>query len=262
MSSSRPTKWKAPSRSRRKTSPEIYHPSGVKDSAVFWGRFRYPAVVAGVRCQRTPSSASFPWPSISFKSTPGMGRPTDNLGTGSPSAAPKTMGPASVVPYPLRMLAPGKSVSSWRHNFCEIGADPIRTGVQAFLYSMRTVALPFIFIFNTQLLLIGITSWWHLVLTVTSATLAMLVFAAATMGYFFARSRLYETAILLVVAFVLFRPGFVWDNFYPPLVVKDAGAIVLGKTHVNRVLLAFKNGFPFDHTDRVSHRLGVGSPFL
>ncbi len=105
------------------------------------------------------------------------------------------------------------------------GADPIRTGVQAFFYEMRTVALPFIFIFNNQLLLIGVTSWWHLVLTVLSATLAMLVFAAATMGYFFARSRIYETAILLLVAFILFRPGFVWDGFYPPLVAKDAGAL-------------------------------------
>ena len=33
--------------------------------------------------------------------------------------------------------------------------DPIKTGVTAFFYSMRTAILPFLFIFNTQLLLIG-----------------------------------------------------------------------------------------------------------
>jgi TRAP-type uncharacterized transport system fused permease subunit len=36
--------------------------------------------------------------------------------------------------------------------------DPIKTGVTAFGYSMRTAILPFMFIFNTQLLLIGIDS--------------------------------------------------------------------------------------------------------
>ena len=34
--------------------------------------------------------------------------------------------------------------------------DPIRTGIQGFIYDMRTAVLPFIFIFNTQLLMIGI----------------------------------------------------------------------------------------------------------
>ncbi|MFN3566960.1 MAG: TRAP transporter permease, partial [Burkholderiaceae bacterium] len=94
--------------------------------------------------------------------------------------------------------------------------DPIRTGVTAFYYSMRTAILPFLFIFNTQLLLIGLAGWFHLLVTIVSATIAMLVFAAATQGYFLVRSRWYETAALLVVTFTLFRPGFWWDMFYPP----------------------------------------------
>ena len=45
------------------------------------------------------------------------------------------------------------------------GADPVKTGVQAFRYEIRTALLPFIFIFNTQLLLIDIEVglnwlWW------------------------------------------------------------------------------------------------------
>jgi len=54
-------------------------------------------------------------------------------------------------------------------------SDPIRTGVTAFYYSMRTAILPFLFIFNTQLLMIGLTGPFHLALTVVSATIAMLV---------------------------------------------------------------------------------------
>ena len=44
--------------------------------------------------------------------------------------------------------------------------DPIRTGVQGFIYDIRTAVLPFLFIFNTQLLMIGIdtVSYTHLTL--------------------------------------------------------------------------------------------------
>ncbi|MGE0098824.1 MAG: TRAP transporter permease [Hydrogenophaga sp.] len=95
-------------------------------------------------------------------------------------------------------------------------ADPIKTGITAFAYSMRTAILPFLFIFNTQLLFIGLTGPFHLILTVGSAIVAMLVFAAATQGYFLVRSRWYETLALLLVTFTLFRPGFWWDMIYPP----------------------------------------------
>jgi TRAP-type uncharacterized transport system fused permease subunit len=97
------------------------------------------------------------------------------------------------------------------------GGDPIKTGFTAFWYSMRTAALPFLFIFNTQLLLIGIDNVFQLVLTVVIAVIAMLVFAAGTMGWFFARSRLWETAALILIAFTLFRPGFWMDRIFPPL---------------------------------------------
>jgi TRAP transporter 4TM/12TM fusion protein len=94
--------------------------------------------------------------------------------------------------------------------------DPIQTGVTAFSYSMRTAILPFLFIFNTQLLLIGLDGPLHLLMTVGTAVIAMLVFAAATQGYFFARSRWYESLVLLLVCFTLFRPGFWMDMIHPP----------------------------------------------
>jgi TRAP transporter 4TM/12TM fusion protein len=105
--------------------------------------------------------------------------------------------------------------------------DPIKTGVTAFFYSLRTAILPFLFIFNTQLLLIGLDSTWHLILTVVSATVAMLVFAAATQGYFLVRSRWYETVALLLVTFTLFRPGYWWDNVYPPFVHAPASELMV-----------------------------------
>ena len=95
-------------------------------------------------------------------------------------------------------------------------SDPIKTGFTAFGYSARTAILPFMFIFNTQLLLIGIADAFHLFLTITSATLASLMFAAATQGWFVTRNRLHESLLLLLVTFSLFRPGFWMDMVYPP----------------------------------------------
>jgi hypothetical protein len=104
-------------------------------------------------------------------------------------------------------------------------SDPIKTGVTAFFYSMRTAILPFLFIFNTQLLFIGITGPFHLILTVVSAIVAMLVFAAATQGYFVVRSRWHESLALLLVTFTLFRPGFWWDMVYPPFDMVPAASM-------------------------------------
>jgi TRAP transporter 4TM/12TM fusion protein len=96
------------------------------------------------------------------------------------------------------------------------GGDPIKTGIQGFTYDIRTAILPFIFIFNTELLMIGIDSWWKFAIVVASAVVAMLVFAAATQGYFLVKSRIWETLALLLIAFTLFRPGFWLDIAQPP----------------------------------------------
>ncbi len=95
------------------------------------------------------------------------------------------------------------------------GGDPIKTGFVAFFYSLRTAALPFLFIFNTDLLLIHV-GWVGGILVFIVATAAMLIFAAATQGFFFARNRIYETVLLLLIAFTLFRPGFWMDMISPP----------------------------------------------
>lgn len=94
--------------------------------------------------------------------------------------------------------------------------DPIKVGITAFYYSMRTAILPFLFIFNTQLLLIGLSGPLHTAMTIGVAIIAMLVFAAATQGYFLVKTRWWETIALLLVCFTLFRPGFWMDQLFPP----------------------------------------------
>jgi TRAP transporter 4TM/12TM fusion protein len=106
------------------------------------------------------------------------------------------------------------------------GGDPIRTGIQGFTYDIRTAILPFIFIFNTEILMIGIGGWVHLTIVIFGAVVAMLVFAAATQRWFLTKNRWWETLALLLIAFTLFRPGYFWDRIYPPLIEKPPTELV------------------------------------
>ena len=94
--------------------------------------------------------------------------------------------------------------------------DPIKTGIQGFTYDIRTALLPFMFIFNTQLLMIGIENTFEFILVVITAIVGMLLFAAATQGFWLTRNKWWETILLLLVTFLMFRPGYVWDKIEAP----------------------------------------------
>lgn len=96
------------------------------------------------------------------------------------------------------------------------GADPVKTGFQGFKYEIRTGLLPFIFVFNTGLLMIGLTGPFDLVAMVVTSVLAMAAFVAATQNWFLTRNRWYETVGLLLICFTLFRPGFWLDQISEP----------------------------------------------
>ena len=102
------------------------------------------------------------------------------------------------------------------------GDDPNATGWQATWYSFRTALLPFVFIFNPQILFIGVSSWVDVVMVCVSATVASLLFAAATMVFFRTRCNWLEVGLLLVATFLFFRPDWVIDRFYPKYVSAPA----------------------------------------
>jgi TRAP transporter 4TM/12TM fusion protein len=95
------------------------------------------------------------------------------------------------------------------------GEDAIATGVQGSVYALRTVILPFIWIFNPLLLLIGVGSLTELLLVVAAATLAMLLFTALTMGWLRVRLAPWEMAALAVAVLLLFRPDWFMNHLTP-----------------------------------------------
>ena len=94
-------------------------------------------------------------------------------------------------------------------------ADPIKTGVQAFWYEIRTAILPIVFIFNSELLLIGVKNFWHGLMIFIVSLIAIFSFTSAAQGWFLRKLRWYETLILLLITICMFRPDFIMNKIYP-----------------------------------------------
>jgi len=116
------------------------------------------------------------------------------------------------------------------------GGDPLRTGVQAFWYSLRTAILPIVFLFNHELLLIGIENIWHAFLVIITSLIGILVFTAATQAWFFNKMRWYEIVVFLLISLSFLRPDYVMDKFYPkfqysPLQINNLEMVTLKPNH-------------------------------
>tara|TARA_Y100000590_G_scaffold413399_1_gene509200 strand:- start:853 stop:1719 length:867 start_codon:yes stop_codon:yes gene_type:complete len=95
------------------------------------------------------------------------------------------------------------------------GGDPLKTGIQAIWYSLRTGVLPIVFLFNHELLLIGIENFWHAILVIVTSLIGILVFSAATQAWFFKKLRWFEIIIFLVISLSFLSPEYVLNKFYP-----------------------------------------------
>ena len=112
------------------------------------------------------------------------------------------------------------------------GGDPLKTGVQAFWYSLRTAILPIVFLFNHELLLIGIENIGHALLVIITSLIGILVFTAATQAWFINKMRWYEIVVFLLISLSFLRPDYVMDKFYPkfeysPLQINNLEMITL-----------------------------------
>lgn len=98
-------------------------------------------------------------------------------------------------------------------------SDPIRTGIQGFTYDLRTAILPFIFLFNNELLMIdGVTEtgaiiWLdnpvRIIWVFFSGLIAMFAFASFLQGHLVVRCNILERLILLAVAASTFKAAVI-----------------------------------------------------
>jgi TRAP transporter 4TM/12TM fusion protein len=105
------------------------------------------------------------------------------------------------------------------------GEDAIQTGIQGATYALRTVILPFIWIFNPQILLIDVHGAAELARVVIASVVATLMFAAITMNWFRVKSRWWENLLLGLAVVLLFRPDFFMDQIAPEYVTAPAAQV-------------------------------------
>jgi len=114
------------------------------------------------------------------------------------------------------------------------GGDPLKTGLQAFWYSLRTGILPIVFLFNHELLLIGIENIWHGLLVIITSLIGILVFTSASQAWFINRLKWYEIVIFLLISISLLAPEFILNKFYPKYNYMDVNEIHLMKLDFNK----------------------------
>ena len=74
---------------------------------------------------------------------------------------------------------------------------PLPTGRQGATYCLRTAILPFMFVFNSDLILYNVASWPQGILIFSMACLGSFAFASATQGWFVVRNKIWGAAAFL-----------------------------------------------------------------
>ncbi|MEQ8696484.1 MAG: hypothetical protein RLT05_07985, partial [Bauldia litoralis] len=96
-------------------------------------------------------------------------------------------------------------------------ADPIKTGIQGFTYDLRTAILPFVFVFNTELLMISgvdgkgepiwIDNLGLIAFIFVIALAGMCAFAAFLQGHLADRCSIVERLLVLLSSVLMFVPA-------------------------------------------------------
>ena len=92
-------------------------------------------------------------------------------------------------------------------------SDPISTGIQGFIYDLRTAVIPFMFVFNAELVLHQINNWPQAILIFVMAVLGAFAFTNAVQGWFITKNKWYEIPLFLIASLILFWPAVVTKIF-------------------------------------------------
>jgi TRAP-type uncharacterized transport system fused permease subunit len=93
-------------------------------------------------------------------------------------------------------------------------SNPIPTGIKGFMYDLRTAVIPFMFVFNPELILHGINNLPQALLIFAMATLGAFAFANAVQGWFVIKNRWYEIPLFLLASLIFFYPAIVTRIFH------------------------------------------------
>ena len=88
-------------------------------------------------------------------------------------------------------------------------ADPMKTGFTAWRFALAGFLLPYMFVYNQSLLLMG--SPLNIIIAVFTASIGIICLAAGIIGYLLKETKIMERIILLAAAILLIKPGWITD---------------------------------------------------
>jgi TRAP transporter 4TM/12TM fusion protein len=88
-------------------------------------------------------------------------------------------------------------------------ADPMKTGFTAWRFALAGFLLPYMFVYNASLLLMGPPA--DIVLAVFTSIIGIICLASGIIGYLFKETKLLERLLLFAAAFLLIKPGILTD---------------------------------------------------
>ncbi len=102
-------------------------------------------------------------------------------------------------------------------------SDPVKTGWKSFRLDLAAFTLPFMFIYNTKLLMMG-TNWKELCYIIPVCILGMFCWSVFIQGHWIVKTYIWERFIFLGLAFLLVNPshisigGFIFNQHVVNLV--------------------------------------------
>jgi len=88
-------------------------------------------------------------------------------------------------------------------------ADPMKTGWTAWVFALAGFLLPYMFVYNNSLLLMGSTT--RIILSIFTGIIGEICLGAGIIGYLIKESPFFERILLFAAAFLLIKPGTFTD---------------------------------------------------
>ncbi|KYH12945.1 C4-dicarboxylate ABC transporter permease [Neorickettsia sp. 179522] len=140
------------------------------------------------------------------------------------------------------------------------GGNAIMTGVQAFLYNIRTMLLPFLFVLDPQILGFNLSGPLDLFQVVVFCILGIISVTAGSQGYFLIRSKFYESVILFFVGIALLAPSIFVNLVTPEYLPLEMNEHILERSSDSkriRVVLQERSFFGSPEVKKVTIQSGV-----
>ena len=95
-------------------------------------------------------------------------------------------------------------------------SNAIGTGIQAFLYNIRTMILPFLFMLDPRILLFDVNGVYEVIQILFFSTLGIIAITSGTQGYFVIKSKIYESFLLVAIGVCMICPQIPINILTPP----------------------------------------------